>query len=233
MISRNHNYSKKEPNKDAHRILIVCEGNDTEPRYFGFFKELSPRLDVIPIPSEDGKTDPTKLMQWVIENLISHRAFDVDFYQGDTVWFVIDTDEWEEQGKTGVLRQFCQEQNEALKEMIKNQHYERKPYNAWLVAQSNPCFEIWEYYHIYDEAPVAEEVEKYTTFKEYVDAVIKGGFDSNTMPVEVVKAISNAKSNFSKDDEGHLQLYAMEVFLLAEEMLPFVKRDIDRLRNML
>lgn len=233
MISRNRNYSKKEPNKDAHRILIVCEGNDTEPKYFGFFKELSPRLDVIPIPSEDGKTDPIKLMQWAIENLISHKAFDVDFYQGDTVWFVIDTDEWEEQGKIKVLRQFCQEQNEELKLVLKTKYDERKPYDAWLVAQSNPCFELWEYYHIYDEKPDTEETEKHTSFKEFVNAVIKGGFDPNTMPVEVVKAISNAKSNFSKDDEGHLQLYATEVYLLAEEILPFVKRDIDRLKNML
>lgn len=233
MISRNRNYSKKEPNKDAHRILIVCEGNDTEPKYFGFFKELSPRLDVIPIPSEDGKTDPTKLMQWAIENLISRKSFDVDFYQGDTVWFVIDTDEWEKQGKIDVLRQFCQEQNDAFKETIKKKHYEIKPYNAWLVAQSNPCFELWEYYHIYDEKPEIEEIEKYASFKEFVNEVIPGGFDPNTMPVWVVKAISNAKASFSKDDEGRLQLYATEVYLLAEEMLPFVKRDIDRLSNML
>lgn len=214
-------------------VYLSCAKATTEPKYFGFFEKLSPRLDVIPIPSEDGKTDPIKLMQWAVENLISRKAFDVDFYQGDTVWFVIDTDEWEEQGKISVLRQFCQQQNEALKETIKKQHYEKKPYNAWLVAQSNPCFEIWEYYHIYDEIPVIEEVEKYATFKEFVNAVIKGGFDSNTMPVELVKAISNAKSNFSKDDEGRLKLYATEVCLLAEEMLPFVKRDIDRLRNML
>ena len=229
MISRNRNYSKKEPNKDAHRILIVCEGNDTEPRYFCFFKELSPRLDVIPIPSEDGKTEPTKLMQWAKENLISHKVFDVDFYQGDTVWFVIDTDEWEEQGKIGLLRQFCQEQNES----VKAKYDERKPYDAWRVAQSNPCFEIWEYYHIYENKPDTKEVEEYATFKEFVHEAIKGGFNPGIMPVEVVKAILNAKSNFSKDDEGRLQLYATEVCFLAEEILPFVRRDIDRLRNIL
>lgn len=233
MISRNRNYGKKEPNKDAHRILIVCEGNDTEPKYFGFFKELSPRLDVIPIPSEDGKADPVKLKEWAELNVIKAPIIEFDYFQGDTIWFVIDTDEWEEQGKIGVLRQFCQEQNNALKEAIKNKHYERKPYNAWLVAQSNPCFEIWEYYHIYNEIPITEEVEKHASFKEFVDAVIKGGFDPDIMPVEVVKAIANAKSYFSKDDEGRLQLYATEVFLLAEEMLPFVERDINRLRNIL
>ncbi len=233
MISRNRNYSKKEPNKDAHRILIVCEGNDTEPKYFGFFRELSPRLDVIPIPSEGGKTDPVKLKEWAEQNLIKQPIFEFDYFQGDTVWFVVDTDNWEEQGKIGVLRQFCHEQNDVIKQMLKTKYDERKPYKAWLVSQSNPCFEIWEYYHIYDEKPNTEEVEKYASFKEFVNAVIKGGFDPNTMPVEVIKAISNAKSNFSKDDEGRLQLYATEVYLLAEEILPFVKRDIDRLKNLL
>lgn len=231
MINRNRNYSKKEPNKDAHRILIVCEGNDTEPRYFGFFKELSPRLDVIPIPSEEGKTDPVKLKEWAEHNLIKQPVFEFDYYQGDTIWFVVDTDEWEEQGKIGVLRQFCQQRNNVLKQELKTKYDERKPYDAWLVAQSNPCFEIWEYYHIYDEKPNPEEVEKHASFKEFVNSAITGGFDPNSMPVEIVKAITNAKANYAIDDDGHLLLYVTEVYRLAEEMLPFVKRDINRLRN--
>ena len=231
MISRNRNYSKKEPNKDAHRILIVCEGNDTEPKYFGFFKELSPRLDVIPIPSEDGKTDPVKLKEWAEQNLIQQPVFEFDYYQGDTIWFVVDTDEWEEQGKIGALRQFCQQRNNLLKQELKTKYDERKPYDAWLVAQSNPCFEIWEYYHIYDEKPDTEEVEKHASFKEFVHSAITGGFDPNSMPVEIVKAITNAKANYAIDDDGRLLLYVTEVYRLAEEMLPFVQRDINRLRN--
>ena len=76
-------------------------------------------------------------------------------------------------------------------------------------------------------------MENYATFKEFVNAVIKGGFDPNTMPVEIIKAIKNAKSNVSRNTEGYLQLYATEVYLLAEEILPFVERDINRLRNIL
>lgn len=231
MISRNRDYSKKEPNKDAHRILIVCEGNDTEPKYFGFFKELSPRLDVIPIPSEDGKTDPVKLKEWAEQNLIKQPVFEFDYYQGDTIWFVVDTDEWEEHGKIGMLRQFCQEQNDVIKQVLKTKYDERKPYDAWLVAQSNPCFEIWEYYHIYDEKPNPKEVGKHASFKEFVHSAITGGFDPNSMPVEIVKATTNAKANYAIDDDGRLLLYVTEVYRLAEEMLPFVKRDINRLRN--
>lgn len=231
MISRNRDYSKKEPNKDAHRILIVCEGNDTEPKYFGFFKELSPRLDVIPIPSEGGKTDPVKLKEWAEQNLLKQPVFEFDYYQGDTIWFVVDTDNWEEQGKIGALRQFCQQRNNVLKQELKTKYDERKPYDAWLVAQSNPCFEIWEYYHIYDEKPNPEEVGKHASFKAYVHSAITGGFDPNSMPVEIVKAITNAKANYAIDDDGRLLLYVTEVYRLAEEMLPFVKRDINRLRN--
>lgn len=231
MISRNRDYSKKEPNKDAHRILIVCEGNDTEPKYFGFFKELSPRLDVIPIPSEGGKTDPVKLKEWAEQNLIQQPVFEFDYYQGDTIWFVVDTDNWAEQGKIGVLRQFCQQRNNVLKQELKTKYDERKPYDAWLVAQSNPCFEIWEYYHIYDEKPNPEEVGKHASFKEFVHSAITGGFDPNSMPVEIVKAITNAKANYAIDDDGRLSLYVTEVYRLAEEMLPFVKRDINRMRN--
>lgn len=227
MINRIRDYTKKEPSKDAHRILIICEGNDTEPRYFDFFKGLSPRLDVIPIPSEDGKTDPIKLKEWAIDNLIDDPKEDFDYCQGDTVWFVVDTDEWEKQGKIKTLRGFCHLQNEAFK----NKYDECKSYDAWLVAQSKPCFEIWEYYHVFEAKPDSKEVEAYSTFKEYVNALIKGGFDFAKMPVEIINAIKNAKENFSLDEDGSLSLYATEVFRLAEEILPFVKRDIDRMRN--
>lgn len=227
MIKRIRNYTKKEPNKDAHRVLIICEGNDTEPRYFEFFMGLSPRLDVIPIPSQDGKTDPVKLMEWATKNVIDDSVVEFDYYQGDTVWFVIDTDEWEKQGKIKSLRDFCQEQND----LNKDKYDERKPYDAWRVAQSNPCFEIWEYYHVYKEKPDAKEVAEYGTFKEFVNKVIKGGFDLSTMPTGIADAIKNAEANISYENDGGLSLYATEVYYLGNEILYFVKRDIDRLRN--
>lgn len=229
MIKRNRYYKKKEPNKDAHRIFIICEGNDTEPRYFEFFKGLSPRLDVIPIPSKDGKTDPVKLMEWAEENVIKNSKVEFEYYQGDTIWFVVDTDEWEKQGKIKKLKGFCQEQNESFK----NNYDERKPYDAFLVAQSNPCFEIWEYYHVYEIKPDEKEVGECGSFKEFVHEAIKGGFNFATMPAEIVNAIKHAEANLSYEKSGNLSLYATEVYRLAKEILPFVKREIDRMRNKL
>jgi len=140
---------------------------------------------------------------------------------------VIDTDEWEVQGKIDVLRDFCLGQINRFK----NDNIDWKPYEAWHVAQSNPCFEIWEYYHIYPERPQVADVEQYASFKEYVNAKINGGFDFTSMPTEITTAIHNAKENFIKNENGKVGLFVTEVFLLAEEILPFVKRDVNRLRN--
>ena len=57
------------------------------------------------------------------------------------------------------------------------------------MAQSNPSFEIWLYYHIYDSKPTDEEVEKVHSFKEYVNSKISGGFNFQIHPVFLEDAI--------------------------------------------
>lgn len=168
MIQRRKEYGKREPSRDAHKIYIVCEGKGTEPAYFSFFEGLSSNLQVITIPPDEG-TDPLKLMERAEHILIGEdRIYALDYKHGDTVWFVIDTDSWEKEGKITPLRVFCSQQNEAIPQILD----EVKSYNAWNVAQSNPCFEIWLYYHFYNTKPQEEDVSKYASFKEYVNSVI-------------------------------------------------------------
>lgn len=136
MIQRRKEYGKREPSRDAHKIYIVCEGKGTEPAYFSFFEGLSSNLQVITIPPDEG-TDPLKLMERAEHILIGEdRIYALDYKHGDTVWFVIDTDSWEKEGKITPLRVFCSQQNEAIPQILD----EVKSYNAWNVAQSNPCF---------------------------------------------------------------------------------------------
>lgn len=128
------------------------------------------------------------------------------------MWFVIDTDRWNERGKIDILRKFVE-----LKD---------SSYNAWCVAQSNPSFEVWLYFHSYRNKPNANEVNKYATFKEFVAVKIPGGFDNRTMPLDIEKALNNAKSNFeSKNNQP--KLYSTEVYKLAEEIVSFVKPQLD------
>ena len=229
MIQRRRDYDKREPSRDAHKIYIVCEGKGTEPNYFAFFEGLSSNLQVITIPPTDG-TDPLKLMERAKQVLIGDdREFTVEYEHGDTVWFVVDTDTWEEEGKIAPLRQFCGQKNAA----IPQEYDEIKAYSAWNVAQSNPSFEIWLYYHFYENKPVPDEVAKHATFKEYVNNTISGGFNFEKDPVRLETAIEYAERNFQQDTDSKLLDYSSEVYILGKEIDGFVKTEIAKLVNKL
>ena len=227
MIQRRKDYSKREPTKDSHKIYVICEGKGTEPDYFAFFEGLSSNLQVITIPPTTG-TDPLKLMELSKKTLTGEdRLYTVNYQYGDTVWFVIDTDTWEIEGKIAPLRQFCAEQNLH----ITDNHNEVKAYNAWNVAQSNPSFEIWLYYHIYDSKPIDEDVEKAHSFKEYVNSKISGGFNFQSHPVYLEDAIKHSEEHFSTDDAELIEKYATEMHILGHEILGFTKQELDKLKN--
>lgn len=211
-LVRSRRYERQEPLRDSRKIYIYCEGNKREFDYFRFFCGLSSNVNIIPIPSKDGKTDPEKLMEAAREefgiNSDVSPKFTLDVSQQDNVWFVIDTDSWG--NKITDLRNFCKSQNAGLDN------------EAWYVSQSNPSFEIWLYYHKFSEKPVKNDVDKYSSIKEFVDAQIPGGFDSRKHPAMIEAAIQNAKATYEEENQV-LKLYSTEVFKLGQVILPFVK----------
>ena len=211
-LVRSRRYERQEPLRDSRKIYIYCEGNKREFDYFRFFCGLSSNVNIIPIPSKDGKTDPEKLMETAREefgiNSDVSPKFTLDVSQQDNVWFVIDTDSWG--SKITDLRNFCKSQNAGLDN------------EAWYVSQSNPSFEIWLYYHKFSEKPVKNDVDKYSSIKEFVDAQIPGGFDSRKHPAMIEAAIQNAKATYEEENQV-LKLYSTEVFKLGQVILPFVK----------
>lgn len=229
MIERRRDYEKKEPSKDAHKIYIVCEGALSEPKYFNFFKDLSSNLEVIVIPPIKG-TDPLKLKEHAQSAFIGDdRKYTLDYCQGDTVWFVIDTDSWEDENKIQPLRDFCAQQND----IIHREYGEIRRYSIWNVAQSNPCFEIWLYYHLYEQKPLDVDVCKCDSFKDFVGQSYSGGFDFEKDTARICDAIANSKANYSVDDNGRLTNYCTEMHILGVEIHKFVQRDVKRLRDRL
>ena len=227
MITRIKYYEKQAPSRDARKVYIVCEGKGSEPDYFGFFEGLSTNLQLIIIPPEEG-TDPLKLMALAKREFIGETSrFSVDYMANDSIWFVVDTDTWEEEGKIARLRDFCSSQNGRITE----KYSEIKSYKAWNVVQSNPCFEIWLYYHFYDRKPLLEDVESYTTFKEFVNASISGGFNFQHDPVRLQDAIANSRQTIGDATDGTPVQFTTEVYQLGEVILPFVRRDLERLRG--
>lgn len=211
-LSRNKIYKKVEPFKNAKKIYIFCEGEKKEIDYFRFFQGFSSNIDIIPIPNENGKSDPTKLKEQA-EIGIKDDSISLSEELLDEVWFVIDTDRWNEGNKIGELKAFVEEK--------------KKSYDGWYVAQSNPSFEIWLYYHFHSEKPEDEEVAVSTSFKEFVTTKIKGGFDNRSMPLEIQQASSNAEKNF-ESESGQPKIYSTEVLFLAKQIITFTKVQLDQ-----
>lgn len=210
-LSRHKVYEKVEPFKNAKKIYIFCEG-DREVHYLKFFQGFASNIDIIPIPNENGKSDPTKLKAQA-EKCLENNSVSLSKELADEVWFVIDTDRWNEGNKIGELRNYVEEK--------------QKTYDGWFVAQSNPSFEIWLYYHFNSEKPIDFEIEAAQSFKDFVATKIKGGFDNRSMPLEIQQATINAENNFEREN-GQPKLYSTEVFNLAKQIIKFTKVQLDQ-----
>lgn len=115
------------------RFLVICEGRATEPLYFHHVRNaLRDQLLTIDVPIENG--DPLQLVEIAIRrrNEARRRAreFKDDNEKFDQVWCVVDVDE-----------------HERLPEAIQLGAREKIS-----LAVSNPCFEIWPYWHFKDHS---------------------------------------------------------------------------------
>ncbi len=220
-LSRNKFYEKSQPSRTAKKLYIFCEGQDREVKYFEYFQNFSSNIDIIPIANLNGQSSPDKLRQQAELSFFGNenipKKFELSKEYKDEVWFVIDTDSWNEGGKIELLKKYCTQKNELN--------------NRWFIAQSNPCFELWFYYHFYSEKPNPNEVAKEISFKEFVNQKIKGGFDSRKMPIKIESAIANSKLNFTYKNEQP-SIYTTEVSLLAEVIFPFIKLQIEKFKKM-
>lgn len=208
MISKNRLYTRREPSRDAKLFIIYCEGKKREPQYFKYFKEISSRINFEIIEAtQTGNNSPTGLYKQARNDLIPNDSQNLKYeiIDDDEIWFVIDTDTWG--SKISELKDSC----------IKH--------NNWFVAQSNPCFEVWLYYHKKNNKPNNFELLTSKDWKKVVDEIFPGGFDSRKHPIFIKNAITNSKNNFN-NEEDELSKASTEVFKLAERFFPFVKNII-------
>ena len=210
-LNRKKTYERKAPTREAKKVYIFCEG-DREVSYFNYFTGISSNINIIPIGNEDGKSDPLKLKEQA-EKHFQGTSLNADYR--DEVWFVIDTDRWNEKDKITQLKTFCA-QNKTNN-------------NSWEVTQSNPSFEVWLYYHFEEEKPKEEEVKACTTFKAFLNNKVKGGFDARKAPIHIKTAIENSLKHYDKDDKGQPILYTTEVHNLANSIYPFLKDTISEI----
>lgn len=206
-MKRSRLYTRRAPEKEGKLYFIFCEGEKKETTYFYFFNRIASQIIIQIVPIEDGKNSPMGLYNNACKNLIKNGSNPNPSYEindGDEVWFIIDTDKW------GV--------------QIDNLRKNTANHKNWFIAQSNPSFEVWLYYHFEKEKPK----EKITNWKVFLNSLIKGGFNPNIHPVHIQKSITNSEANFSATN-NQPDPVTTEVFILGKKILPLVKEDIDLL----
>jgi len=213
MILKHRLYKKEEPSKDAKLIIIYCEGRKREDQYFNYFSEISSRIKLEVEPPEEGDDNsPLGLYDKAVSHIVEaeeNSSLKYELVKSDEVWFVIDTDSWED--KIDTLRDNC------------------ASHHNWEVAQSNPCFEVWLYYHLFPYEEF-EGMEISKNWKTFLDSKTTGGFDSRKHPVYIKDAITNSKSQFSKNKTVD-KIGSTEVFKLAENMLPLIDDKIKKISH--
>lgn len=208
-MRRNKIYERREPTKDGKLYFIFCEGDDREATYFYFFNRIASQVNIQIVRIEDGKNSPMGLYNNACQSLLISEENPNPTYainDNDEVWFIIDTDKWG---------------NQIIKLREKVSHHPN-----WFVGQSNPSFEVWLYYHFRNEKPK----NLIDNWKDYLNAIVNGGFDNRKHPIYIETAITNAENNFSTTDNIPDDVTS-ELFILGQKILPLVKQDIDLLLN--
>ncbi len=212
MILTNRLFTRREPERSAKSIYIFCEGKKREYQYFRYFRGIDSRINVeVYALRQDENNSPAGLYQIALDCTVrtpDNPSPKYEFLDGDEVWFVIDTDDWGSQ-------------IHELRENASN-------YLAWHVAQSNPCFEVWLYFHYFDGTPDFQNKENCAVWRGFVANNLPGGFDARRHPVFIEKAISSSRAHFI-EIENSPQVGSTQVFRLAESIYAICKRNIDEI----
>lgn len=205
MLNRKKIYLKPEGYRSTKLYFLFCEGEIREAIYFHFFNHLASQIIVPIVEIEDGKNSPLGLYDNACKKIFPSIENPNPTYflnDGDEVWFIIDTDKWGAK-------------IEALREKVLKHH------NCF-IAQSNPCFEVWLYYHFKSRKP--EKV--ITNWKAFLNEEIKGGYQPHRHPMLIETAIINSETNFSISN-NQPDLTTTELFRLGKRILPLIKEKLD------
>ena len=216
MILTNRLFERVPPSREAKSIYIFCEGAKRELYYFEYFKELDSRINIEVHklhPQEDNSPHGLlRIAEKCILKSVDNQNPKYNFIEGDEVWIVLDIDKDKDESREPQI------------EIIKTDCNERKD---WFLTLSNPCFEVWLYYHSFSEKPQLKNPEKCASWKQFVNQAIKGGFDSRKHPIYIQVASINAKENFELI-EDRPSLGSTEVYNLADSIIPLLKEKIEK-----
>jgi hypothetical protein len=198
-------------------FAISCEGGKREPEYFNVFQYLSSKIkvDVIENYVTDNemqlKYENKSAPKWVLDRAMKYIDKN-GLIDEDELWFVIDKDRWSE-SQIRELAAYCEE------------------FPNWHLVISNPCFEVWLYFHKKDNKSSSKSVSC-NEFKEEISRFEKGGYHPYRFVPDFKFAIVNSKKNDSNPKHFMPNDKETKVYQLAEAIVTEVtKADLDDFIN--
>jgi len=190
--------------RDYKLFAIACEGGKREPGYFNVFQHLSSKIKVDLI--ENYVTDDEMFRRyetnsapkWVLDRAMRYIEKN-DLKDEDDLWFVIDKDRWTD-AQIRELASYCE------------------IYPNWHLVISNPCFEVWLYFH--KKADIKTSISiSCNDFKKEISSFEKGGYHPLKFIADFQKAIANAKANDSDVNYFIPKTNETKVYKLGEAIL--------------
>ena len=181
MMRKKRGYQRDKPKalvRDYNLFAIACEGGKREPAYFSFFEQVSNRIkvDIIQDKVSDvelkHKYETKSAPDWVLDRAIKYIEKE-GLVDEDELWFVIDKDKWKEE-QLRKIADYCSD------------------YPNWHIIISNPCFEVWLYFHKKQQIPNKNKITC-KGLKTEVSKFEKGGYRPNKFMPYLLDAISNAE----------------------------------------
>ena len=187
------------------RILIVCEGEKTEPNYFRAFPT---KIDLVKVDVEGLGANTLSLVNTALEKKESAACQDRPYNQ---VWCVFDRDSF----PAGNF----------------NQAFKTAQANGIRVAYSNQCFELWYFlhYHFNDTA-----IDRHT-YGEKLSRLMGRKYDKtdkgmyNLLKDKQPVAIRNAKKLLTRYPECNPEKNdpSTNVHLLVERLNEFISSEAE------
>lgn len=215
---QNLRYSKPEATKLPHSLFVIYSGGtEREKDYFRLVVKNSDLFPFIRIafyanPNFDGGGKPT-IVKFAKEKTIEYQE-SASEENSDHYFLVTDVDHFED--FLPEMRRECNENNIEL-------------------IISNSCFEVWLYYAVKSNRPLdfvipKNKLEISSSFKTWANTLIKGGLKPTKAIFNIEQNIVNAKNNY-EEESGIPTLFSTQMFMLAEQMLPFVNKGLEQLKE--
>lgn len=219
-MHKKRGYNRETPQalvRDYKLFAIACEGSKREPEYFKVLRYLSKKIavDIIEeIVSEEEalSINPNKSApKWVLDRAVRYIEKE-GLNDEDDLWFVMDIDRWTEE-QLREIASYCEK------------------YPNWHIVLSNPCFEVWLYFHKKSDITISNSVSA-GDFKTEISTLEKGGYHPYKFLPYLADAIKNSKDNDSDKNHFIPKLKETKVYLLGEAILEIVgKNDFENFIN--